>query len=689
MEPQESFWAGWRPRRRTELALAVLILVIAALFRLWRLDSVPPGLTHDEANNVHDSGAILDGVRPLYFPVAQGKEPLYPYSVATVMALLGRGPWVMRLCSAIWSLLLIGLAYFWVRRAFHPMVGLYTAAGLAVGFWPVSTGRLGLRAITLPVMVTAFSYLLWRAMDRAAARDGDPPADRRTWLAYALTGVALGACFYTYLASRVMPAVVVLFGAYLLFSHRSQWRRVWRGFALVLLVAAVVAAPLFFYLNAHPSAEIRLGQLDRPLRELLAGKPGLLLGRAAETAAMFSFRGDTFIPYNLPGKPIFDPVMSALFYLGLACALWRWRRPANFFALLWLLVGMFPALATGVEAASLRGIAALPAVYLFPALGASAAGEALGRLRVPEQLARQACVGGMVLAVIVAGVGSWQDYHVRWAEDRDVRVHYHVDLLAASDVVRSSASDAVAVAALYPGQYHDPRVVEAELGGADPRVRWFDPRGGLALPDAGTVTLVVPEGLTIPPELWSFVESDLDRSERVDLGPDELVSYLEIYHLSQPGANPGWADLARFGDQLALQGYQLYPHRPAPGQTTLLMTTWQVNGLLPADLDAVMFAQLLGPDGGVVAQDDRLDVPSWGWQVSDRLIQLFRLAIPADLAPGEHRLIVGVYTAPDRVDAVLAGREPDSGTPRLPVSVEGQAVGDSFEIAFTVRSGRE
>ena len=70
---------------RWEWGLLVLVLCLAAALRLWRLDSVPPGLTHDEASNGCDAAAVLRGIRPIYFTVGYGHEPLYPYSVALVM----------------------------------------------------------------------------------------------------------------------------------------------------------------------------------------------------------------------------------------------------------------------------------------------------------------------------------------------------------------------------------------------------------------------------------------------------------------------------------------------------------------------------------------------------------------------------------------------------------------------------
>ncbi|MCP4533779.1 MAG: hypothetical protein GY831_21465, partial [Delftia sp.] len=132
--------------------------------------------------------------------------------------------------------------------------------------------------------------------------------------------------------------------------------------------------------------------------------------------------------------------------------------------------------------------------------------------------------------------------------------------------------------------------------------------------------------------------------------------------------------------QLHLLDADLLAPRHKPGDTAQLVTTWRIVAPLPVDRDAVMFTQILGPRGNVVAQQDRLDAPSWNWHPGDRFIQLHRIALPADLPPGDYRLIVGVYTTPDRVDAVLAGREPEPAAQRLPIFINGEASGDFFEL---------
>ena len=51
-----------RVRRAAWLGAMAALLLLVTSIRVWNLESVPPGLTHDEAANGHDSAAILRGV---------------------------------------------------------------------------------------------------------------------------------------------------------------------------------------------------------------------------------------------------------------------------------------------------------------------------------------------------------------------------------------------------------------------------------------------------------------------------------------------------------------------------------------------------------------------------------------------------------------------------------------------------
>ena len=62
--------------------------------------------------------------------------------------------------------------------------------------------------------------------------------------------------------------------------------------------------------------------------------------------------------------------------------------------------------------------------------------------------------------------------------------------------------------------------------------------------------------------------------------------------------------------------------------------------------DIVFFTQILRPDNSILVQQDRLDIPSWGWQTGDIVVQIHQLALPADAAAGEYQVIVGMYDRP-------------------------------------------
>ncbi|HEY4689645.1 MAG TPA: hypothetical protein VIK33_10060, partial [Anaerolineae bacterium] len=61
------------PGRRAETIALLAILFVAAAFRLYRLDDIPPGFTHDEADHAADAVAILNGARPIYETVGYGR----------------------------------------------------------------------------------------------------------------------------------------------------------------------------------------------------------------------------------------------------------------------------------------------------------------------------------------------------------------------------------------------------------------------------------------------------------------------------------------------------------------------------------------------------------------------------------------------------------------------------------------
>ncbi|MBI3763084.1 MAG: hypothetical protein HY260_14645, partial [Chloroflexi bacterium] len=299
----------------------------------------------------------------------------------------------MRSSAVFWGLVAIIATYLWARGALGVPAALGTVALMAVSFWPLAVSRQALRSGTLPGLFALAAWAWWRWHYKGVGKSAGGDSKLR-FLRRATFPLLLAATFYTYLPARGLWVAYPLFLVYLAVLRRTPQSRV-RGAPtgkanapsstsdlqpvtptpclstlLSLTASALLALPLFYYLWTHPGAEQRLTMLDAPLQSVAHGDPSALIANVRDGLAMFFWpgTGDRFLAYNIPGKPIFEPLMFAAFLVGLGVAVRRWRQPPYAFALIWLFVGIAPSLLIGPEAATTRSIGALPAMYVFPAL---------------------------------------------------------------------------------------------------------------------------------------------------------------------------------------------------------------------------------------------------------------------------------------------------------------------------------
>lgn len=654
---------------RRWLLWLLLILLAAAVLRFAFLTDVPPGLTHDEADHGITAVSILqDGVRDIYFTIGYGREPLFDYATAVLMAILGPNVLAGRTTAVLFSLVMIAGMAFWVRRAYDGRVALLTAAGLAVGFWPLMSARQMLRSIALPALFVLAVYCFWRGIERLAP-DHDAAA-RRPLVPFLLAAWFLGLTFYTYIPARALWLVFPLLLGYWLLTDRTLARRAWPWVLLVLSATAVIAAPLLLHVYVtDPAAEQRLAGLSAPLTAALGGQFGPLLANIAGGLQLFTFAGDTAWRYNIAGRPLLSPLMGVLFYAGLAVAGWqlfqrgsaaaRRTGSASFLALSWLAIGFVPVLITGPELAMTQAMGAQPVVYLFPAL---ALGQIMQVKLGAGRLGEPAWGVALLVAVFAfTAVLTIRDYFVTWANAPEVRVQYESTLVAAMDYLEEHGRPVAAISSITPDRFHSPALAALATGGDAGDLRWFDARGALLLPAVDQSLLLVP-GFTPPdPALWRYVTAV--PVETLPLRPTDLDRPLEIYALDAQTLTQARAGFTAvdvpFGDALTLRGYDLQTPQVAPGDEIVLATLWQVHAPLP---NAVLFTHVQGPGGVPIAQADLLSAPGSMWQPGDWFIQIHRITLPQETASGSYPLAVGVYTP-------AGGRLPlEDGAGLLPIT---------------------
>lgn len=653
----------------------LLILLAAAGLRLYRLDEIPPGLTHDEADTGYFSAAVYRGAPSrVEAPYGYVNQRFSWYSGALFMAFFGPTDRAMRLHSVFFGLLMLLFGYLWARAAFDVPTALGATALAAVSFWPLSTARFALNPQPAPALFAGAAWFLWLALF-----DERPP--HRRWWAWLLFALCLGGSLWAYEVARATAAALVALFAYLLLFDRQRVRQRGAWFAAALALGLALAAPHLL----DPAAWQRSGDLATTLHDLAAGNFRPLLATSLEALGTLTVAGDPFITYNVPGRPIYDLPMGLLFYGGTLLCLVRWRRPAGAFTLLWIAAGLLPSMIVGAWNSTLHSMGMQYVVFLPPAYLAVEAGRWLGQ-RYGRWMPR-AAAAAFVLLVALSGWNTCRDYFLRWGEWPQVRAAYFHNLAAITDYLNHRApGGAVTLSSPFPDLPHDPLIADLRVRRDDLQLGWCDARRGLLFPAADAGLLILPTSAPLDDRLAAWL--DLDAAERVVVHPEDVDPYFDVVRW-----NPADAWSRALGDldgeaalplpvdlgAVELVAYRLASPAVAPGETVELVTAWRVRspdalGPVPAHdygRTAAIFAHLLGPDGAVVGQEDRLDVPAWNWQAGDRFLQLHRLPVAAGLPPGSYALVVGLYTRHDmqRLAVQTAGGPAGDHVPLQPVEV--------------------
>ncbi|MDX1686588.1 MAG: hypothetical protein R3248_01260 [Candidatus Promineifilaceae bacterium] len=116
------------------------------------------------------------------------------------------------------------------------------------------------------------------------------------------------------------------------------------------------------------------------------------------------------------------------------------------------------------------------------------------------------------------------------------------------------------------------------------------------------------------------------------------------YHSQGVVALPAEHDVyADFGGQIALLGYDA-PAVAGSGETIEVTLYWKAQRDL--DINFQVFVHLLGPDGGIVAQSDKLNpgaFPTRRWPLDRYVRDRHTLSLPSDAPPGSHPISVGLW----------------------------------------------
>jgi hypothetical protein len=376
-----------------------------------------------------------------------------------------------------------------------------------------------------------------------------------------------------------------------------------------------VAAPLAYYLLTNPGAELRISELDAPLRALKAGDLRPVLANSLKIFLMFGFKGDPLWREGVADMPVFEPLVAFLFYLSLPLCLWRWKEARYGFLLLWLATAVIPSLVTINAPSTIRMINLLPILGIFPALlihNIPQLSTVIHSLFTGKRKISTTVL--LILGFIYACWTAWSIF-VIWPQGGDVSFVWQTALRDMGQALNADQTIRAAAVGGWSPDTMDPPTMQLYLNRDNLPVSTF----GLASEDDIIYTLVIPKIVE---------ETAVSASSRHTvsiLHPTALP--LDSYWVSQlkkwaPTIVPQFPADATFGNQLQFLGYDLLSGE--------LITYWQV--IAPVSQPMRLFVHGLAENGETIAEDYSWDTADpqglWQahWQVGDLVLQKHQLS---------------------------------------------------------------
>jgi len=623
--------------RITHSLLPLVILLTAFFFRFHRLNEVPPGMTHDEASIgffvkqiANRTGFVIDA------PYGYANEPFTKYSASLLMVGIGQTEWALRAHQAFWGVLLVVMTLKWGSVAFNRDVGVAASAFVAVSFWATMTSRLALNSNPAPALFTGAMWLLWLALFKEKVK--------RRGLAWAGFALLLAASLITYEASRGAWLALPVFAVYLFVINRRERLP---QFIVALILGTSLALPHLL----NPAAWGRTGTLSVALSEAVKGNLIPLLTNVSEAFGTLFIKGDPFVVYNIPNRPVLDWVGGVLFVGGVLVCVWRWKKPSSIFAVLWFGAGFAPAAAVGAFTMMLHAITTQAVVMALVALGASEVAR-----RIPFGWA------AFALFVIFNAFVNFNDYFYKWADATEARAAYFANFRGVTDFLRTTDyKGSLTLSSPFPNLPHDPFVVDMRLFRDDLDLRWFDAREALVFPQTEKSLLVLPNNAPPDPFFASYLP--MSEKKRYVVRADDVDPYFDaviwnpketLTNLLNDKSVIKVNALTDFSGAIELVAYSVSASTAKGGDIVKVITFWRIldpnqlgeRASLNYSVEAKLFLHLVDAHGNWIAGDDRLHAPAWNWRRGDAFAQIHRVQIPPE-AHGELRLLIGIYTIPD------------------------------------------
>jgi hypothetical protein len=648
-----------RPSRNWRWAIAISLLLVAFWMRTYVLNEVPPGLMHSELLQLRAADQVANGQWKMLYNPGYRNEPMYAPVLATSQAMLGDNVLGRRFPTIFAGMLGLCLVYVLALRTMGWRIAVIALGASAVVWWSVVMQRIILRQVFVMPLYALCLYAFWRGYEEVTR------ANRPGWRFFIIGGVALGVAQYDHTIPRGFFMVFVAFGLYLLLLHRQSFKRMWRGILVLILLAEVIAAPLLIYGRQHPDEDV-FEPIDLFQENGVTTFVSRLPATLSKVVGQFfwSGEGEDIMEYDIPYRPIFEPVGAVLLGLGMLVAIWRWRRPIYAYLLIAWSIVLVPSILFNADILFSRLVAAQTTTYIFLGLGAETIIIALNRIlkgRVHTAVVTAGLVGLFVVYLVVTA----KDMFVVWPSLNGAKWGYNTDLRDLGRYLAAHTSPLPPISGctiMNRPEYHESVSQLAArflIPRSDVHIAWHDCRYSMVIPAGGQYLYIYPtlEPLAdflgravkkpwLDPAYTQPVEG-LNAVQRVDVRSafaDKLTEWQKLSIAWPPEAAVSATTQlpVDFNHSLELIGYKIQPSTVKPGGSLRVETDWRVTGPVPDDL--LLFTHVYRTPDEVMTQQDQLDVVGSTLKPGDVFVQQHEfITVPPDTPRGSYWIGIGAY----------------------------------------------
>lgn len=348
--------------------LIYFILCLAAFFRLYRLNFVPPSPSLDEVSIGYNAYSILTTGKDEFgtqFPILlraydDFRPAIYVYTVIPFIWLLGLGVLAVRLPSVLMSLGAIYLVYclckdLYKSNAYREHIALLSALFLAISPWHIYISRLGHEANLGLTALIGGAYLFIHTV----------VYNRPKYLIASL--VVLAISFGAYQSEKIVVPLFVLMFA---FIYRIFLIKYWKVALAASLLGLLISLPLLVSTFSTPEALIRFrgtSAFDFSQKKLTNVKI-FTANYISHFKPSWLFRGDRRESHKVPYLGLMYMWEAPLFILGLFIFLHKWRETSSKLIFFWMLIGPIPASIATQTPHAMRAFTMLPAPQIIESL---------------------------------------------------------------------------------------------------------------------------------------------------------------------------------------------------------------------------------------------------------------------------------------------------------------------------------